>query len=167
MIQIQIASIADIDALTRVEVTSKLGSFPEPMDTIAIDPDIRSYRWHTYFNGESPASSKPERIVFKALRDGNVVGFISGHLTTRYDKDAEIQNFYVLKDEQRNGIGTLLLDNLLTWLKRKDAKSLCVGIAPENPYQKFYIKYGGLHLNPHWIYWDDLAEIEQRLKVLK
>jgi GNAT superfamily N-acetyltransferase len=167
VIQIQIASIADIEALTHVEVTSKLSSFPGQMDAIALDPEIRSYRWQTYFDGESPASSKPERIVFKALEDGNTVGFIAGHLTTRYDKDAEIQNFYVLKDHQRNGIGSLLLDNLLTWLKRQEAKSLCVGIHPENPYQKFYIKYGGLHLNPHWIYWDDLAEVEQRLKLLK
>jgi GNAT superfamily N-acetyltransferase len=167
VIQIQIASVADIEALTNVEVTSKLGSFPEPLDAIAIDPDIRSYRWQTYFNGESPVTAKPERIVFKALRNGKIIGFIAGHLTTRHDKDAEIQNFYVLKDEQRKSIGSLLLDNLLTWLKRQGAKSLCVGIAPENPYQKFYIKYGGLHLNPHWIYWDDLDEVEQRLRIMK
>ncbi len=36
---------------------------------------------------------------------------------------------------------------------------LCVGIAPDNPYRAFYLKYGGQHLNPHWIYWKDAAKL--------
>ncbi len=116
MIRIEVASPADIESLARVEIESKLQSFSEHMDAIAIDPEIRAHRWHTYFDGESPVSAKPPRIVFKAIKDKQIIGFIAGHLTTRYDKDAEIQSFYVLRSEQRNGIGSALLEKLLTWL---------------------------------------------------
>ena len=167
MIRIEVASPADISALARVEIESKLQSFPEHMDAIAIDPEIRVHRWHTYFDGESPVSAKLPRIVFKAIKDKQIIGFIAGHLTTRYDKDAEIQSFYVLRSEQRNGIGSALLEKLLTWLKEQKAKSLCVGIFPENPYLVFYLKFGGLHLNPHWIYWDDLSLVQEKLEMFK
>jgi GNAT superfamily N-acetyltransferase len=164
MISIGIASIPDIEILTRVEIASKLQSFPEYMDATAIDYTTRLLRWQTYFNGESPASAKPERIVFKAIKNERIVGFIAGHLTSRH-KDAEIQSFYVLKDEQRQGIGSGLLKSLLPWLISHNAKSLCTGIFPENPYQAFYLKYGGEYLNQHWIYWDDLLMLQSRVNV--
>ncbi len=162
MISIEIASVADIEELTRVEIASKLQSFPEHMDEVAIDYATRLYRWQTYFNGESPASSKPERIVFKVVKDGQIVGFIAGHLTNRH-KDSEIQNFYLLKEDQRKGIGSNLLKSLIPWLISHGAKSLCVGIFPENPYQAFYLKYGGAYLNPHWIFWDDLPLLQNKI----
>lgn len=156
------ASITDIEELTAVEITSKLQSF-EKNGAEAIDYSTRKHWWHTYFNGRSPASAKPERIVYKAVTDGKIVGYIAGHLTNRFDKDAEIQSFYVLKDEQRQGIGSKLFENLLNWLVTKKATSLCVGIGSENPYRAFYIRYGGEYLNPHWIYWDNIKEIKDRI----
>lgn len=163
MIRIQTASVGDIEALTRIEVDTKLQSFPEYMDMIATDFDIRQHRWHTYFNQETPVSAKPQRIVYKAIKEGEIVGYIAGHLTTRYNKDAEIQSLYVLKSEQRNGIGSLLFKKFAAWLDKHGAESLCTGIFPENPYLVFYLKYGGMHLNPHWIYWDDLSLLQQKL----
>ena len=166
MVQIQVATIGDIEELTRVEVDTKLQSYPGHVDMIATDFDIRQHRWHTYFNQETPVSAKPERIVYKAVKDGKIIGYIAGHLTTRYNKDAEIQSFYVLKSEQRKGIGTLLLKKFAAWLVEKHvAKSLCAGIFPENPYLVFYLRYGGMRLNPHWIYWDDLSLLQQKLGV--
>ena len=135
------------------------------MDDVDVDYATRKYRWQTYFKGESPASAKPERIVFKAVKDKHIIGFIAGHLTNRY-KDAEIQNFYVLQKDQRQGIGSDLLKNLLLWLTNHDAKSLCVGVFAENPYQAFYLKYGGKYLNPHWIFWDDLILLQEKIDKL-
>jgi GNAT superfamily N-acetyltransferase len=162
VISIEIASEADIDELTRVEIESKLQSYPEHMEEVSIDPAIRLYRWQAYFRGERPATSKPERIVFKAVKAGRIVGFIAGHLTNRH-KDAEIENFYVLKDEQGKGIGTQLLKKLLPWFISHNAKSLCAGIFPQNPYQAFYLKHHSKYLNPHWVYWDDLPLLESKL----
>ena len=51
----------------------------------------------------------------------------------------------------------------MEWLHSQHAKSLCVGIKPENKYQAFYLKYGGKHLNEHWIYWDDMEELVKQL----
>lgn len=167
MIHIEIASDADIEALTRVEIESKLRSFSGHIDMASVDHSDRLYQWQTYFKGETPVSAKPQRVVFKAVKDDKIIGLVAGHLTSRFGKDAEIQKLYVLKDEQGKGAGTHLLKNLLSWLVTHKAKSLCVGIDPENPYLSFYIKYGGMHLSPHWIFWDDLAFLQQKLTILK
>ncbi|MCR8561260.1 GNAT family N-acetyltransferase [Mucilaginibacter sp. BJC16-A38] len=159
--KILIATIADIEALTNVEIESKLRSF-EKNEEVAIDYDTRLYRWNTYFKELSPASAKPERVVYKAVIDDQIIGYIAGHLTGRYDKDAKIQSFYVLRDRQRSGAGTLLLKNLLSWLATHNVQSLCVGIEPDNPFQAFYLKYGGVHLNPHWICWDDIKTLRAK-----
>jgi len=157
--RIEIATSVDIDELTRVEIASKKESTPEYISEVDVDHATRLCRWQTYFAGQSPATSKPERIVFKAVSDGQIIGFIVGHLTTRFDKDAEIQNFYILKNHQRKGIGYALLTRLAEWLAANKANSLCVGIAEHNPYQRFYLKYGGRYLNKHWIFWDDIKVI--------
>jgi GNAT superfamily N-acetyltransferase len=153
------ATDADIEELARVEVESKLKSFANN-EPYAIDYAGRVYRWQTYFNKQSPVSAKPERLVLKAVDDGHVIGLIAVHLTNRH-KESEIETFYVLKARQREGIGTRLLQQALEWIISHKAKSLCVGIFPENLYKAFYLKYGGQYLNPHWIYWDDLELLQK------
>ncbi|WDF78644.1 GNAT family N-acetyltransferase [Mucilaginibacter sp. KACC 22773] len=161
--EIQVVTTADIEAITRVEIDSKLQSFPELMEPHDIDFEIRAYRWKTYFAKQSPASARPQRVIFKAIDQDRMVGYLAVHLTSRYDKDAEIQSFYVLKEYQRRGIGTALLKEVASWAMNLNAKSLCVGIAPENPYQQIYLKYGGTFLNPHWIVWDDINLLKSKL----
>jgi GNAT superfamily N-acetyltransferase len=162
--EIQVATAADIKAITHVEIESKLQSFPELMEPHDIDFEKRAYRWKTYFAKQSPASAKPPRITLKAIDQDRMIGYLAVHLTNRYDKDAEIQSFYVLKEHQRRGIGTALLKKAISWATNLNAKSLCVGIAPENPYQQFYLKYGGSFLNPHWIVWDDINLLKLKLE---
>jgi hypothetical protein len=48
-----------------------------------------------------------------------------------------------------------------------DARSLCVGIKPENKYKAFYLKYGGQFLNEHWIYWQDSNQLLKILSISK
>ena len=160
---ILVANPADIISLTQVEIQTKLDSIPQLLDAQAVDPDHRLRRWQTYFAGLSPASSKPPRVVYKAIVRTELVGYISGHLTTRFGLDAEIQSFYVLKSFQRQGIGRALCKHFVLWLLEQQARSLCVGIEAENPYRSFYLKYGGRYLNPHWIYWDNLPSILTQL----
>ena len=160
--EIVIATIADIDELTNIEIESKLQSFTDN-EPVAIDYDTRHYRWNTYFNGQSPASAKPQRVVYKAVIDGKMVGYIAGHLTGRYEKDAEIQSFYILKRHQRTGIGAKLLAEFLGWLQTHGATSLCVGIDNTNPYQAFYLKYGAGYLNPHWMFWNDVKALRYKI----
>jgi GNAT superfamily N-acetyltransferase len=156
--KIEIAVESDIEELTQVEIESKIKSIPEYVDDIEIDYPSRLRRWQTYFKGESPKSSKPGRLILKAEVNGKIVGYIAGHLTTRYERDAEIQSFYILKEYQRKGTGKKLFNRFVKWLLTQHAKSLCVGVAAENKYKEFYIKQGGQYLNPHWIYWDNLEQ---------
>lgn len=160
---IEVAGKSDIEELTAVEIESKRQSIPGYIDAVEIDYALRLHRWRTYFNKESPKSSKPERVILKAVIDSHIAGYIAGHLTNRYEMDAEIQSFYILINYQRNGIGKSLLMKFVEWLNGHQAKRLCVGIAKGNKYQAFYLKFGGKHLNEHWIYWDDLNVLQKIL----
>jgi GNAT superfamily N-acetyltransferase len=154
--KILIANERDIHELTLVEIESKKKSIADLVESFEIESSLRLQRWKTYFEGQTPQTSKKERVVLKAFIDEKIIGYIAGHLTTRYNIDAEIQSFYILKEYQRMGTGTKLLETFLVWVLKHSAQSLCVGIASDNPYQSFYLKHGGRHLNKHWIYWDDL-----------
>lgn len=165
--KILVANEKDIVALTQVEIKSKMDSIPECPEEYEMDFSSRLYRWQTYFIGQSPQTSKPERIVLKAIDNNQVIGYIAGHLTTRFNLDAEIQSFYILKKEQNKNIGTKLLTEFLKWLIDMDARSLCVGIKPENKYKAFYLKYGGQYLNEHWIYWQDTNQLSKILSISK
>lgn len=153
---IAVANQSDIEELTQVEIASKKKSFPEGINGNAVDYPSGLCRWNTYFKGNSPQTSKLERIVLKATIDNHMIGYLAGHLTNRFEKDAEIQSFYLLKQYQRQGIGTKLLLKFTKWLSLQQAKSVCVGIAPNNKYQAFYLKHGGKYLNEHWIYWSNI-----------
>jgi GNAT superfamily N-acetyltransferase len=146
----------DINELADVEIESKRESIPGIVESFEIDKEARVNRWVTYFRGQSPQTSKPERVVFKAVSKNRIVGYLAGHLTTRFNLDAEIQSFYIIKSYQRQAIGTRLLIQFREWLISKKATSLCVGITPANKYKAFYLKNKGQYLNDHWVYWADI-----------
>jgi predicted acetyltransferase len=154
--KIMIANTADIDEITRVEIDSKLHSFPHLIEACDINFDTRAYRWETWFAGQSPVSARPERIMFKVVDNSKIIGYLAIQLTTRFDMDAEIQSFFVLKGYQRKGVGCRLLKSAVNWTIANHVQSLCIGILPANPYRAFYLKYGGRYLNEHWIVWDDV-----------
>jgi GNAT superfamily N-acetyltransferase len=160
------ASISDAEALAGVEIESKLKSIPNFIDEGDVNFPKRLARWQGYLSGTtSPQCAKAERQAFKAIDSGRLIGFIAGHLTTRFERDAEIQLFYVLREHQRAGVGAKLLVEMVNWFVNQNARSACVGIAVENPYQRFYLKFGGIHLNPHWIVLDDLNALQSRLRL--
>lgn len=162
------ATETDIDELTQVEIDSKKQSIPECIEDYEIDFALRHQRWQTYFKKQSPTTSKPQRLILKAVNEeGRITGYLAGHLTTRYNLDAEIQSFYVLKEAQNKRIGTRLLTSFVTWLIDMNAVSLCVGINPGNKYKAFYLKYGGQYLNEHWIYWPNTAQLVNLLTTVK
>lgn len=158
-ITVTIAGPDDVPDLVRVEIQSKRASIPHLVDAVALDPVSRAQRWRIYLRGEAPVTSRRERRVFKSLSEGGMVGYIAGHLTTRWDMDAEIQSFYVLRTWQRQGIGSALFSAMAEWLVASGARRVCVGIAAENPYRGFYEKHGARYLNPHWMYWSDIRGI--------
>lgn len=161
--KIEQATISDLNDLTQVEIESKKMSIPDCIEDFEIDFQSRADRWQTYFDGKSPQSSFPQKIILKAIQEDKIIGYLAGHFSSRYNLEAEIQSFYVLKEFQRQGIGKALLQKYVEWLLDNERKSLCVGFNPANKYKSFYEKFGGLYLNEHWIYWNDLERLNRNL----
>jgi ribosomal protein S18 acetylase RimI-like enzyme len=112
-----------------------------------------------YMTGtHDPQQALAPRVVFVALQDARIVGFIAGHLTRRYDCDGEVEWINVIPEARRAGVAAELLRLLASWFVRHEAKRVCVDVDPENaPARAFYRKHGAEDLNPHWLVWPDIA----------
>ena len=72
--------------------------------------------------------------------NGQMVGFIAGHFSRRYETEGELQSIHVLKDFQGRGIGAELLRRLAVWFVAHQRRKICVGIDPASSYKRFYEK---------------------------
>lgn len=163
--------LQDLEELAQVEVESLKRFVPEGGDANSLfpkgtlDPERRLYQWLNYLSGtSSPQAARSERVAFKACLDDKMLGFIAGHLTTRYGKDAEIESFHTVADDQNGAWGKLLLQ-FIEWATQHGARSLCIGIGPaQQDYKEFFLRYGACYLNPHWIYWDNMAALALQIE---
>jgi len=134
---------------------------------------IRSAEWGTedywktrierYMRGEhDPQKALKPRILYVALQNFAVVGFIAGHLTRRYECDGELEWINVTAEERNNGIAASLLRLLAQWFASQHAFKICVDVDPENLVARnFYISHGATELNRHWLVWNDVRSIGQ------
>ncbi|MGQ0815993.1 MAG: GNAT family N-acetyltransferase [Gemmatimonadota bacterium] len=77
-------------------------------------------RMRAYFEGQHhPQQALLPRTGFVAVRDGRVVGYIAGHLTTRHGCDGEVQYLYVAPTHRRHGVAVGLLRFLRDWFFSK------------------------------------------------
>jgi GNAT superfamily N-acetyltransferase len=103
------------------------------------------------------------RVVLVATIEAEVVGYISGHLTRRYDCDAEVQWLYVAPEHRRHGIASSLLETLAGWFAEQDARRVCVNVAPTNTGGMALSRGRGAHpLKPQWWIWEDMASTVRR-----
>lgn len=87
-------------------------------------------------------------ISFVAEDAGRVIGFITGGYERKgdYIYSGEIFTLYVLKNRQRQGIGTRLVSALATQFNYFGIYSMLVWVLKENPYRQFYEKLNGIYL---------------------
>ena len=163
-VEIRTAQQRDLPQIAAIEIASKIASVPQWTEPHELNAGLRLESWKAYMDGRRPQSAKPQRIILISLVEGQYVGYLAGHLSTRFGMDAEIQSFYVLKDFQRRGLGSALLLSFLAWLDNYQASGLCVGFHPKNPYKAFYLKFGGTYINDHWIGWTDLEKLREKLQ---
>ena len=118
-------------------------------------------RMAAYLAGEHhPQQALPPRVAYVAEADGEVVGYIAGHATRRFDCDGEVQYLYVSPSWRRRGVGAQLLARLATWFVAKDCRRVCVNVDLESPSAApFYRKFGASPLGPHWYVWDDVGVV--------
>jgi len=106
-------------------------------------------------NSRSPQKALKTRIIYTASINAIVIGFISGHLSTRYGCQGELQWLDVLEEYRRQGIATELLNILLDWFRNQNAYKICVDPGDEIA-RGFYISNGAKNLNEHWLHWENI-----------
>ena len=89
-----------------------------------------------------------QTICLVAEAAEKVIGFISGGKERKgdYIYKGEIYALYVLKNYQRQGIGSKLVSVLAAELRRWDIYTMLVWVLKQNPYRRFYEKINGVYL---------------------
>lgn len=113
-----------------------------------------------YYNGiYSPQKALPQRVIIIAIENSEVIGFIAGHLTRRYDCDGELQWLDTIPAHRGMGVATNLFRLLAKWFVQNNAKRICVNCAPDNLVAlNFYKKNGAVPLNDHWLVWSEISQ---------
>jgi ribosomal protein S18 acetylase RimI-like enzyme len=132
---------------------------------------IRAANWETreywynrisgYFNyTHNPQKALKPRVMYVAVQEEVIIGFIAGHLTTRYECEGELEWIDVLKEYRRSGIATELIGILREWFLLQKAHKICVDPGNEIA-RKLYKKNGADNLNDHWMFWKDIGTIRR------
>jgi GNAT superfamily N-acetyltransferase len=146
---------------------------PMPIAIRPVDPSdipamasIRGKQWESeaywqhritaYLDGELfPQQALAPRAAFIAADGEQIVGFVAGHLTRRYQCDAEVEWIDTIEERRRQGIAGTLLRSMAGWFLEHNARKVCVD--PGNDIARaVYAKYGARPLNQHWMVWDDI-----------
>jgi len=118
-------------------------------------------RISAYMNGEHhPQQALTPRILYVAIESENLVGFVAGHLTRRFNCSGELEWISVLPEYRKKGIASGLLHLLAAWFVENKSLRICVDVDPDNSSaQQFYRKHGAENLNRHWLVWNDIREV--------
>ena len=157
------ASKSDLEAITLVQARTMVAaahyqeSVDEELEYRCLHPRLSGY-----FAGiHSPQHALPERSVFVAEHDGQIIGFIAGHRSTRRGCNAELQWMFVLPKWQRQGVGGCLLQALKQWFIEQQATRVIIDAPPANPCRAFYLRHGAIALDDHWLYWKDISNVQE------
>jgi GNAT superfamily N-acetyltransferase len=164
--RIRRATAADAGTVVRILIASKEASSPDTIDDHDRDVAFWTRRWRGYITSGSRArGSRGDGWAFIAEIDGQPVGFVAYHHTTRHGTDAELQSLYVLEDWQDRGVGTHLLGAIAHRLHADGSRTMCVGFDATSPYRRFYLKYGAVETEPGspWAIWHDVAALAARV----
>ena len=87
-----------------------------------------------------------EKEVYILKINNQIVGF--GYILTNPQKENNIISFFIKKEHQSNGYGTILFKNLLNIIKEKGHKKIELTIEKEN-YKTINIieKFNGIHIS--------------------
>ena len=114
-------------------------------------------------NEHHPQYACPQRMAFIAVQNDKVLGYIAGHLTTRFGYQGELQ--WILVDPGYRGgyVASELLISMAEWFTQNDSIRVCVNVEPENVRARlFYRKHGAGELSVYWLQWTDISEVQRR-----
>lgn len=146
---------------------------PDVMYRTAVPSDvpalarIRAAEWESeqywvqritgYMEGRlHPQKALAQRVIFAAVENELIIGFVAGHLTRRFDCEGELEWIDVVRSRRRHGIGSEMVRLLARWFVDQRARRICVD--PGNPSaRQFYAELGAENLNQHWMFWPDIS----------
>ena len=140
---IRSATKQDAAAISHVHVeswrTTYQGIVPDRY-LAALDETARTVSWCEWMESGVP--------VFVAVREGSVVGFISGGPIRDPIEgyDAELFTIYLLQQAQKRGFGTALLRKLASRLDDMGFKNMIAWVLEDNASSGFYEKSGALRI---------------------
>ena len=90
---------------------------------------------------------KSDTIIFIATEKDKIVGFINISFSKKNanikSKLGEIDDFFILEEHRKKGIGEMLLKKALSLFKLKKVKSISLNVSANNlPALNFYEKFG-------------------------
>lgn len=101
-----------------------------------------------------PGGALMPRIMYAAVDENRIVGFIAGHLTTRMDCEGELQWVNVIPECRNKGIASSLIKLLAKWFIVQNAVKVCV-----NGNGSLYSNNGAFRINEHWMVWPDIGQL--------
>lgn len=105
----------------------------------------------------NPHQSTVQRLVYVAVQEQTIIGFIAGHLTKRNDYPGQVQWIMIAETFRRSGIASELLTILAGWFSEHHAIGVRTDIDPGNPSaEMFYRHHHASGINKYWLYWDDI-----------
>ncbi|HJZ72988.1 MAG TPA: GNAT family N-acetyltransferase [Vicinamibacterales bacterium] len=139
-LQYRRATVADVPRMARSRESDATAGPADP-------------RMAAYLDGRHhPRLALEPRVAYVALEGDAVVGYIAGHLTTRYDCDGELQYLFVAREHRRQGVASALLRLLRGWFGEHHAVRICVDVEPGNVAGRaFYAANGATPLNSGWL----------------
>lgn len=142
------ATVADVPAMARIRIGDA--------EAGPADPRMGAYLQGTHH----PRDALAPRIAFLASQGDEPVGYIAGHLSTRFDCDGEVQYLYVAKEYRRRGAAAALLNALAGWFVQHEASRICVDVEPGNEAARsFYKRNGAVDLKPSWLVWNEIGRV--------
>lgn len=119
------------------------------------------HRISGYLEGSlSPQHALAPRQCYIASEERELVGFVSGHLTRRYDCTGELEWINVSPEWRRRGVASELLRLIAKWFVAQGALRVCVDVDPSNHVARaFYRLHRAEELNRHWLIWNDIGVI--------
>lgn len=107
----------------------------------------------------SPQQALPARTCWVAVQTDQVVGFVAGHRTRRFECDGELQWINIAEDLRGEGIADRLMVAMLAWFHQHNMNRICVNVTAENTAaRRLYARHGAVPLRAGWMEWRDLRQ---------
>ena len=141
-VTIETANLNDLPALCRLRAEFQ-------GHALEWEPRITAYM----IGQQTPAFGLEDRVVLVAVTaDNDVVGFIAGHLTTRFHTGGEVHWLNVQANQRGRRVADQLLAALFDWFAKRGVEKVCVEVAPSNDSaRKVFERHGAETIGPLWM----------------